>query len=471
MKPIIENDNTPQTFPCTDLGNMERFIDQHKDYIRSTSSGAVFEWTGNRWKPVSYADIFNLARKTVFKIQSEARHAAAEAEANDLRRWSLTSQSEAKIRSMINMAGKHEDIQIRPGDFDKNKTQINCINGIVDLTNGQLLVRTPKDYVSKIINVDYDHYAKAPLFETFIGQIFGHDKELIDWVQRALGYSLTGSTGEQVLFAALGTGANGKSTLIEVVSRIMNDYSTTASFNTFLSGNASDVRSMEAVGKLKGMRLALASEADSTRKFREDLIKQLTGDAILQGAKLHGESFSFQPQFKLWFLVNQLPFVRDGSFGFWRRIKVIPFNQRFADDERDNNLPDKLWQERGGILVWLVEGAVAYHKALAASGSTGLGPCKAIDEQVDQYRYDNDLPKRFLDECTREQKGSKVSARELYDDYCDWCRLNGDDDIISEQIFSKRMQERGLQKVRSNAGMVYKDVVTVKNNFFDPDDF
>ena len=103
--------NTPQTYPCTDIGNMKRFIDQHKDYIRSTSSGAVFEWTGNRWKPVSYADIFNLARKTVFKIQSEARHAAAEAEANDLRRWSLTSQSEAKIRSMINMACKHEDIQ------------------------------------------------------------------------------------------------------------------------------------------------------------------------------------------------------------------------------------------------------------------------------------------------------------------------------------------------------------------------
>jgi len=466
-----QNDNTPQTFPCTDLGNMERFIDQHKDYIRSTPSGAVFKWTDNRWKPVSRADIFNLARKTVFKIQSEARHAAAEAEANDLRRWSLVSQSEAKIRSMINMACKHEDIQVRLSDFDKDRNRINCLNGIIDLTSSQLLGRTPKDYVSKIINVDYDPYAKAPHFKTFIGQIFGHDKELIDWVQRALGYSLTGSTSEQVLFAALGTGANGKSTLIEVVSKIMNDYSTTASFNTFLSGKASDVRSMEAVGKLKGMRLALASEADSTRKFREDLIKQLTGDAVLQGAKLHGESFSFQPQFKLWFLVNQLPFVGDGSFGFWRRIKVIPFNQRFADHERDSNLPAKLWQERGGILAWLVEGAVAYHKALAASGSTGLGPCKAIDEQVDQYRYDNDLPTRFLDECTREQKGSKVSAKELYDHYCEWCRLNGDNDTISQQIFSKRMQERGLQKTRSNAGVFYKDVVTAENNLFDPHDF
>ena len=130
---------------------MERFIDQHKDCIRSTSSGAVFEWTGNRWKPVSYADIFNLARKTVLKIQSEARHAATEAEANDLRRWSLTSQSEAKIRSMINMASKHEDIQVRPGDFDKDRNRINCLNGIIDLTSGQLQGRTPKDFVSKII--------------------------------------------------------------------------------------------------------------------------------------------------------------------------------------------------------------------------------------------------------------------------------------------------------------------------------
>jgi putative DNA primase/helicase len=465
------DNQTPQTYPCTDLGNMERFIDQHRDYLRSTPSGAWRLWTGNRWEPATHADIFNYARKTINTIQREADLSLSAVETSALRQWSETSQSEAKIRSMINMACKHEDIQVKLSDFDKDRNQINCLNGIIDLTSGQLKERTSNDYVSKIVKVDYVPHEKAPHFEKFIGQIFDHNKELIDWVQRALGYSLTGSISEQVLFAALGTGSNGKSTLIEVISRIMNDYSTTASFNTFLSGNTSDVRSMEAVGKLMGMRLALTSEADSTRKFREDLIKQLTGDAVLQGAKLHGESFSFQPQFKLWLLVNQLPFVRDGSFGFWRRIKVIPFNQRFADDQRDSNLPDKLWQERGGILAWLVEGAVAYHKALAASGSSGLGPCKAIDEQVDQYRYDNDLPTRFLEERTREQKGSKASAKELYELYCEWCRLNGDDDTISQQIFSKRMQERGLEKTRTNAGVFYKDVVTVKNNLFDTYDF
>ena len=171
--------NTPQTYPCTDIGNMKRFIDQHRDYLRSTSPGSWRLWTDKYWKTATHADIFNLARKTIDTIQREADLSLSAAETSALRRWSETSQSEAKIRSMINMASKHEDIQVGLGDFDKDRNRINCLNGIIDLTSGQLMGRTPKDYVSKIINVDYDPHAKAPLFKTFIGQIFGHDKELI----------------------------------------------------------------------------------------------------------------------------------------------------------------------------------------------------------------------------------------------------------------------------------------------------
>ena len=472
MRKVIDNNhNASQTYPCTDLGNMQRFIDQHRDYTRCTPSGTWLKWTGQRWKQVTQADIFNLARETVHTIEEEVARAVSHAEASELRRWALSSQSEAKIRSMISMSGKHADIQVKLSDFDRDKTKINCLNGIIDLTSGQLLPRSADNYVSKIIKTEYNPYAKAPRFESFIKQIFGGDQELVGWVQRALGYTLTGSRDEQLLFTALGTGANGKSTLIEVVARLLNDYATTVSFNTFIIGKSSDVRSMEAIGKLKGMRLALASEADSTRKFREDLIKQMTGDAVLQGAKLHGESFTFTPQFTLWFLVNQLPFVRDGSHGFWRRVKIIPFNQRFDDHERDNRLPERLWQEREGILAWLVKGSVGYHKALAAGGSTGLGPCKVIDNEVDQYRYDNDLPSRFLDECTRRQKGTRVGARELFEHYRNWCQHLGENDMITEAIFSKRMQERDLTKTRSNVGMVYKDVVTVNNNHFDNQEF
>ena len=155
MTHLTKDQNTPQTYPCTDIGNMERFIDQHRDYLRSTSSGAWRLWTGKYWKTATYADIFNLARKTINTIQREADLSLSAAETSALRRWSETSQSEAKIRSMINMASKHEDVQVRPGDFDKDRNRINCLNGIIDLTNGQLLGRTPKDYVSKIINLNY----------------------------------------------------------------------------------------------------------------------------------------------------------------------------------------------------------------------------------------------------------------------------------------------------------------------------
>jgi len=457
----------PTTYQCTDLGNMQRFINQHKDYTRSTSSGSWFKWNGKRWKPVSRADIFNLARKTVYSIQKEASRATAGVEANEINKWALVSQSEAKIRSMINMAGKHEDILIDLSAFDRDRSKINCLNGIIDLTNGNLLPRSPDDYVSKIIEVEYKPGTKAPRFQTFINQVFGNDKELIGWVQRALGYTLSGLREEQLMFIGYGSGANGKSTLLEVIARIMNDYTTTASFNTFLAGKSSDIRSMEAVGKLKGMRLALASEPDSDRRFREDIIKQLTGDAILRGARLHGESFEFRPQFKLWLLANHMPSVRDVSHGYWRRIKVIPFNQRFEGHKLDSMLPDKLWQEREGILSWLVEGAVAYHEALGISNSTGLGPCRAIDEQVDQYRYDNDLPKRFLADCTRQSRDSRVPARDLYQAFCSWCQGIGDDDVITETVFSKRMKELGLKKPRTNAGMVYLDVVLVSGNYQD----
>jgi putative DNA primase/helicase len=143
---------------------------------------------------------------------------------------------------------------------------------------------------------------------------------------------------------------------------------------------------------------------------------------------------------------------------------VIPFERQFIGSEIDSGLPDKLWREREGILRWLVEGAVAYHEMLRLSDSSGLGPCKAIDEQVDQYRYDNDLAKRFIDECLSESKGSKVFARDLYEAFADWSRQSGNDDIINEVTFSKRLQGAGLLKKRSNEGNVYKDVAVLSNN-------
>ncbi|MDA8798028.1 phage/plasmid primase, P4 family [Alphaproteobacteria bacterium] len=461
----MNDSNRKQTFPCTDMGNMERFLQHHQESIRFAGhKSSWLEWTGTHWKKVGSDRIFTLARETIVTIETEADEANSPGDKRKLQDWAEGSQSNARINAMIHMASKNEALVVNMNDFDSDESKINCRNGLIDLTNGQLKQRTSKDLVSNIINIDYTRDAKAPTFEAFVQQIFKNNAELVGWVQRALGYTLTGSRREQVLFMGIGSGANGKSTLLEVVARIIGDYSTTASFNTFVSGNVSDVRSLEAIGQLKGMRLALSSEPDSSRTFREDIIKQLTGDATLRGARLHSESFEFKPQFKLWLLANHLLSVKDFSHGYWRRIKVIPFERQFIGSEIDSGLPDKLWREREGILRWLVEGAVAYHEKLRLSDSSGLGPCKAIDEQVDQYRYDNDLANRFIDECLSESKGSRVFARDLYEAFADWSRQSGNNDIINEVTFSKRLEGAGFKKKRSNEGMVYKDVVVRNNN-------
>ncbi|MDB4147104.1 phage/plasmid primase, P4 family [Alphaproteobacteria bacterium] len=446
---------------------MERFVDQHQGYLRSLGTIKTWlVWDGTRWKPSDYAEVFKFALETVQSIKTEVEEAEGFLDAQTLQKWSLTSQSEPKMRAMLNMASNHPLLVSKASSFDKQKMKLNCLNGIVDLKTGQLNQRTSDDLHTKVIGTNFNPQAKCPNFDKFIKEVFGSDGELISWIQRAFGYSLTGSAQEQVLFICYGTGANGKSTLLKTISKILSDYSTNADFEMFLSNQKSDVRVMEAVGELKGIRLALASEVDASKRFNESLVKRLTGGDTLRGTRLHMGAFQFEPQHKLWFLCNHIPFARDGSHGFWRRIKVIPFAQQFQGASLDSSLPDKLWAEREGILAWMIRGAVAWAKELQkTNATTGLGPCKAIDQSIEEYRYDNDLSARFIEDClVRDNDSGSVGARELYYAYQRWWSDNSDEDTPSEGIFSRRMEERGLKKTRTKAGVVYKGVKLIKTN-------
>ena len=458
--------NQPRPLPCTDTGNMERFIRDHRHVIKSGGHDRQwYVWTGQRWKPSPRDAAFNLALKTVENIGLEAVRSSTPSEAEELRKWHKTSQSEAKTNAMLKMAAQHETISVSAGAFDSDRMLLNCANGLVDLRTGELLERGPEHLVSKLVDVDYDPTAKCPTFDKFIGDIFCGDKELIRWVQRALGYAITGSVNEQLLFIAYGTGANGKSTLFELINKLLSDYSRATDFELFLSNQKSDVRMMEAIGELKGTRLALASESDGSKRFNETVLKRLTGGDTLRGTKLQQTAFEFKPEFKIWMLANHLPFARDGSHGFWRRIKIVPFARQFTTEEIDTTLPYQLEAEAKGVLRWLVEGAVAWHRRVSKTqGKTGLGPCAAIDASVDQYRYDNDHASRFIEEClTVEDGAGRVGARDLYNIFSRWSHENGFDDLVSENIFSRRMEERGLKKKRTKAGVEYEDVAVTSS--------
>jgi len=469
MSTTKSNNDNQNNYESTDMGNMNRFVDQYKDTIKSTGTpSSWFVWDGMRWKYCkdnTYAT--QKAYETIKNIETEALQTKDIMRKQELLRWSKQSQSNSKIQSMISMASKHEDLVVSMSDFDKDTSLINCMNGVVDLKSKTLLGIHKHRLISNLARVSYNPNAKAPTFINFINQVFGNDVELIRWVQRAIGYSLTGSVLEQKLFYAYGTGSNGKSTLFEIIMHILNDYSKATDFETFLSKQKSDVRMLEAVGELKGVRYALASETDSHVRFSESTIKKLTGGDTLRGTRLSKSAFEFKPEFKLWFSANHLPYAKDGSFGFWRRIKIIPFTQTFSGSKVNSTLYEQLLQERDGIFHWCVDGAYHWYKELKKSGGkSGLGPCKAIDEATEEYKSENDVLGNFINHTVEVEVGSQVEARDLYNAYTTWANDNTSDDNtypISETFFGKRMVERGLKKKRVAGGYLYVDI-KLKNN-------
>ena len=445
-------------YACTDLGNVKRFVEQHRHHLRATGhKSSWYFWDGCRWKITGERRAHSLAVETVIKISEEAEALKDTRQYEETKRWAKQSQSDARINALLAAASKSEDLFADPALMDRQKNVINTKTGPVWLDLGDHEEPNPEKLFTKTTLSSWDRDADCPRFKEFINGVFGGDEELINWVQRAIGYSLTGRVNEQVLFIAYGTGANGKSTLFELIHNILGDYSKMADFETFVTGKKSDVRTMEAIGELKGIRFALASEIDSARRFDEALIKKLTGGDTLRGTALRSSAFQFSPQFKIWLLTNHLPFARDGSHGFWRRIKVIPFAQTFVGDQIQSNLLGRLQSEKDGVFRWCVDGAVQYFRQLKDNAS-GLGPCKAIDQATANYRYDNDTVSRFIDEAVEVVQGERLKARELFQAYEVWSQFQGIKYPITEQIFSRRMEERGYAKKRTPEAMVYLDL-------------
>ena len=446
-------------FDCSEVGNMERFVEQHHANLQYIPEKNLWvEWTGSQWHPCDTAQVFDRAVKTAKGIYDEARDCEKEEGKKRLTSWAFHSQKQQKINSIITMGSKHPDMVTHLTDFDTDPLKLNCLNGIVDLETGELISHTPSSLVMKQTSVAYKRHAKCPRFTKFLHDVFNEDKELIRYVQKAIGYTLTAKTSEQVFFLAYGTGANGKSTFFETILDILGDYGRSAEFETFLS-NDSNTRALESVAKLKSIRFALASETDSRKRFSESLIKKITGEDTVTGSFLYHSSFEFRPGFKLWLLANHLPIVQDGTHGFWRRVVVIPFARKFSKGTMDQTLRAKLLEEAEGILAWAVRGAKDWIKRIhETGGKSGLGTCKAIDDAVAIYRSDHDIFSQFIEDRLEIKVGQERAANVLYEAYVNWCEEEVGETPCSKVIFGNRLKERNIKKRRKSSGYVYIDV-------------
>jgi putative DNA primase/helicase len=267
----------------------------------------------------------------------------------------------------------------------------------------------------------------------------GGDANTISFLQRIVGYSLTGDTREQALFLLYGMGANGKTTFLEVLRYIWGDYAMCAEFGSFVASRSSNVRND--LARLAGARLVTAVESQFNRHLAEEVIKQITGGDTITARFLYGEYFEFRPQFKLFLATNHKPRVRGTDLAIWRRIHVIPFTVTIPGEDQDKALLEKLQREAAGILCWAMHGLADWRRS-------GLAPPATIVQATSEYRSEQDVLQLFIDERCIVDPEAQTSATELYAAYKAWCEAGGESTVCKRDL-GLALQERGFQSRRN----------------------
>jgi putative DNA primase/helicase len=427
---LAPNEPTPGFYKLDDIGNGERMSHRHGYKIRYVKEWGWMVWNGRNWQ-ADRGEVARMAKETSRSIFAEAAKVDDDDRAKAIGKHASASASQARRVAMIEACGSEPGITATPQQFDGNPWLLNCPNGILDLRTGELRPHDPKSMLSKIAGADYNPAAACPTWITFLDRIFNSDQATIGFIQRAIGYSLTGDVGEQCLFFAHGDGANGKSTLNGAVHTALGDYATKTPVDTLMI-KRSDGGINNDVARLAGARAVFATEVTEGKRLDESLVKDLTGGDVITARYLHREFFEFTPVFKLWLYGNHKPAIRGTDEGIWRRIKLIPFEVTIPEAEWDRKLPEKLRGELAGILAWAVKGCLAWQKE-------GLQPPKKVKDATQAFRQQEDVLGKFIDECCIKGEIASVTAGDLLKTY----RLFTGNNDMAPQTFSKIMQESG----------------------------
>lgn len=397
----------------TDLGNARRFIAQHHEHVRSVGMGRRpwMLWEENRWVPDTTGEIERFAKTTVRLLQNEAA-SEPDAERRDaILVHAARSEQATRIRAMLELAATEPEITSTPEAFDADPWLFNVENGTIDLRTGKLKPHDRNDLLTKLSSVEFNPKAKAPLWNKFLLEVMDGDKELVEFLQRAVGYALTGDVREECFFFLYGRGSNGKSTFLEVLRDLFGDYGQQADFNTFLARKGEGPRND--LARMRGARLVVASEADQERGFDSAVIKQLTGGDTVVARKLYEELTEFRPQHKIFLAANHKPIVKEQTEAFWRRLRLVPFVVTFSARERDKTLKKQLLNELPGILNWAIKGCLLWQEH-------GLFEPKAIKQATRSYREENDVLGEFIEQRCDMDPDAWISTPELYKHFSEW---------------------------------------------------
>jgi putative DNA primase/helicase len=431
-----------EPLPTTDLGNGERLVKFFGDKIRFCHPwGKWLIWDRRRWKLDDTAGIYSFAKVTARHIFGETKLPGVDHEDKmRIAKWAVMSEMQGRVESMAKCASREEGIPVLPDALDRDPWLLNCRNGTIDLRTGQLRPHDRNDMLTKMAPVDFDPDAECPMFMQTLRTFLVTD-ELIGYWQRLCGMAITGQVEDHILPICYGTGSNGKSTLLNTLIDILGpDYAMKAAPDLLVARKQDGHPTDKA--DLFGKRVVVAIETDEGARLNESLIKELTGGDKIRARRMREDFWEFDPTHTVFLATNHKPQVRGTDHGIWRRLKLVPFTVKMADDKAKKDMPTQLKKEAAGILAWMVRGCLAWQK-------DGLNPPKSMLDATQEYRAEEDVLATFLAEHCIVETGQSVFARDLYARYRTWAAESGLHQL-SQTRFGKAIAERGFEKEKSS---------------------
>lgn len=444
-----EKPDKTRLYTFDDMGNAQRLTDAFSERIRySYVDKCWYYYDGRAWR----RDQSGVLGRLTDEIVEEMGHTLpdylkqpvdAEETEKQFRRHIKYSRSNKGKKAMLGEA-MHR-VPIAPGQMDAHNHMLNTPNGVLHLRSGTLEAHDPALYLSKMTLCEYTDKSDCPRWEAFLQDIFAGDQELIRYIQKAVGYSLTGSTAEQCAFFCYGTGRNGKSTFLDTVSAMLGDYAVNIQPETIMVRPHTGSGANSDIARLKGARFVTSVEPSEGMKLNEGLLKQLTGGDKVTARYQYGSEFEFIPEFKLWMGTNHKPIIRGTDTGIWRRVHLIPFTVTIPEDKVDKHLSHHLRAELPGILRWAVEGCLMWQRE-------GLKKPKVVEDAVKEYRGEMDVVAAFLDACCVVGSGREKTT-DLYQSYTRWADENNEYKMSSRK-FGQEMAKR-FERTKSHGVYYY----------------
>ena len=429
----------------TDADNAEGFVKLYGKEVRFCPQfGKWFIWDDTRWAE----DQKNFIRSLILHAIQQTEGAIKILERTDptlapnAKKGVRAIKSLARIKALEELAKANQDIVISPNEMDKEPMLFNVLNGTIDLSSGELRSHSREDLITKIAPVEYDPEARAERWERFLNLILNGKQELIKYIRKILGYSLTGDISEQALFFFHGDGGNGKTTLLKVFLEMLGDYGKAGASNTLIAKKF-DTHPTE-IGYLQGSRFALFQEAEAGRYLSEVTVKQMTGGDRITARKLYKDFYEFDSTFKIFFSVNHMPKIRGTDKGIRRRIKRIPFDVTIPESQRDMNFISKLREELPGILNWAIQGCLEWQ-------SERLGEPEEVQSATREYLRQAESIGRFISERCTVGESETNFAWQLYEAYTQFCKAEGLD-RISQKDFGPGLEANGFTKGEQTSG-------------------